>query len=192
MTGINDAEKPAFNSVFTDANQLRVVNLQPYQYQIDQLLPSFPAFILFTLSLSLSFWIQKCNIQPPTTAKMFSSPPHLTTFRPSPNTISFIVSTASPSQLHHHVTIALRVLVGLFTVLVLLVRYLLPPPPSFAAAKTTSGFLVPLANRVRGVDWIILAPVALGTLFLVFRRFYIGMLRAIPPVSGGNRGCAFF
>lgn len=104
---------------------------------------------------------------------MFSCPPHLTTFRPSPNTISFTVSTASPSPLHHHFALVLRVLVGLLTVLVLLARYFLSPSSSSSTTTTTTPrFLVPLANRVGTVDWTILAPVALGTLFLVFRRFY--------------------
>lgn len=95
---------------------------------------------------------------------MLSPPPHLTTFRPSPTTVSFTVSTASSSRLQHHLLLFLRLVAGLSTLLVVLARGLASPPK----------FLFPLARYVTALSWTVVGPVVVGSIFVVFRRFHTG------------------
>lgn len=106
---------------------------------------------------------------------MLTTPPHLTTLRPSPSTVSYTVSTASPrqtfpSQFLHYFLLLHRILLGLSTLLVLY-------------AKTTTldidtsliPLLVPLSDYLGGYPWVQVGPLAFTSLFVVFRRFHTGM-----------------
>ncbi|CAF9920893.1 hypothetical protein IMSHALPRED_005033 [Imshaugia aleurites] len=95
---------------------------------------------------------------------MLTARPHLTTLRPSPSTVSYTVSTASPrqtlpSQLLHYILLLQRILLGLITTLVLF-------------SKTFSTPFPPLSAYLARFPWIQVAPLALATLFLVFRRYH--------------------
>ena len=109
---------------------------------------------------------------------MLTTRPHLTTFRPSPTTVSYTVSTTSlPSESFtfahatHWFLLSLRVLVGVSAVWVLLARYYHPVEEEAARfGLVERGLLLD-----GGVPWIYLAPSALGVLVLVLRRFGTGM-----------------
>ena len=100
---------------------------------------------------------------------MLTTRPHLTTFRPSPSTVSYTVSTASPRQtfashfLHYFLLLA-RILVGLATLLVLFTKAFEPSSPRLA----------PLSTYLTKYPWVQVGPLAFTALFLVFRRFHTG------------------
>ena len=96
--------------------------------------------------------------------------PHLTTFRPSPSTVSYTVSTASPrqtfpSQFLHHCLLLLRILLGFATLTTLGAKFF--NNPSFPLLASLSAYLA-------AFSWLQIAPLAFTSLFLVFRRFHTG------------------
>ena len=97
--------------------------------------------------------------------------PHLTILRPSSTTVSFTVSTSSPSQSFASlVTIwllsGLRVLLAALTLLILAAKYL----------HLHSSYLACIFNGLDLVPWPYVCTSAAVALFLVFRRFHTGML----------------
>lgn len=105
---------------------------------------------------------------------MLSTRPHLTTLRPSPSTVSYTVSSASPrqtlpSRLLHYLGLLFRMLLGFATLLALSAK-------GFDTSSAPSFFrpLVPLSEYLAEYPWVQIAPLALTSLFLVFRRFHTG------------------
>ena len=103
---------------------------------------------------------------------MLTTRPHLTTLRPSPSTVSYTVSTASPrqtipAQCLHYFLLLCRILTGLATLLVLCTKATTatPPPP-----------LAPLSEHLARFPWVQVGPLAFTSLFLVFRRFHTGKI----------------
>jgi len=120
---------------------------------------------------------------------MFASTTHLSIRRPSPTTVLFTVSNASPrqtitSQILFYLTCLLRVLIAASTALLLVVK-------SQCTAKTNdidvylaecpswlpkySPILVRTATTSK---WQHVAPISLVVLFLCFRRFYTGTFKS--------------
>ena len=101
---------------------------------------------------------------------MLTTRPHLNTFRPSPSTVSYTVSTASPRQtfashfLHYFLLLA-RILIGLATLLVLFTKAFEPSSPQFTS----------LSTYLTKYPWVQVGPLAFTALFLVFRRFHTGI-----------------
>lgn len=102
---------------------------------------------------------------------MLTTRPHLTTLRPSPSTVAYTVSTASPRQTYptqflHYFLLLHRILIGLITLLVLYAKEF---------GDTTSPLLAPLSDYLAKFPWAQIGPLAFTSLFLVFRRFHTGM-----------------
>ena len=101
---------------------------------------------------------------------MLTTRPHLSTFRPSPSTVSYTVSTASPRQtfashfLHYFLLLA-RILIGLATLLVLFTKAFEPSSPQ----------LTSLSTYLTKYPWVQVGPLAFTALFLVIRRFHTGI-----------------
>ena len=100
---------------------------------------------------------------------MLTTRPRLTTHRPSPTTVLFNVSTASPqdtltSVAIHHALLLFRVTFGLVTCLVLLLIVF------YVDGDNIGG----IAGYVRSKPWSQVGPLAFASLFLVFRRFHTG------------------
>lgn len=112
---------------------------------------------------------------------MLTTWPHLNTLRPSPNTISYTVSTASrretlSSKLFHHLLLSLRIVLGLATLAVLL-------------AKSLDDFHYMLKSWLEYIDkapWSHVGPLSFASFFLVFRRFHTGMLAVSFTLSSHN------
>ena len=103
---------------------------------------------------------------------MLTTRPYLNTFRPSPSTVSYTVSTASPrqtfpSQLLHHCILLLRILLGFATITILGAKFFNNPPLPL---------LAPLSVYLETFSWLQIAPLAFTSLFFVFRRFHTGEL----------------
>ena len=93
--------------------------------------------------------------------------PRLTTYRPSPTTVSYTVSTASAlstpsSRALHHALFALRIVLGLFTLGCLFLRIF----------PTNIDYLNPLTDYMRAQPWSHCTAFALVGGFLVFRRYH--------------------
>ncbi len=113
-------------------------------------------------------------------------PPYLSILRPSPTTVRYTLTTASPSPLRHYILLPfLRIfLVALATTILVLGAVLRPLPPWLVS----SGLLRPGGGGGgEGEAWrmVVLGPfaavaaaVAVGGLsfFLVFRRFHTGIV----------------
>ncbi|KAF6239258.1 hypothetical protein HO173_002519 [Letharia columbiana] len=109
---------------------------------------------------------------------MLTTPPHLTTLRPSPSTVSYTVSTASPrqtfpSQFLHYFLLLQRILLGLATLLVLYAKTSNPPSPPLA----------PLSEHLARFPWVQVGPLAFTSLFLVFRRFHTESLLTLRTLG---------
>ena len=101
---------------------------------------------------------------------MLTTRPYLNTFRPSPSTVSYTVSTASPSQTFashflHYFLLLTRILIGLATLLVLFTKAFEPSSPQ----------LTSLSTYLTKYPWVQVGPLAFTALFLVFRRFHTGI-----------------
>ena len=101
---------------------------------------------------------------------MLSTHPHLSILRPSPTTVSYIVSTSLPPQslashFTHWLFLLSRVLLGTLTLLLLSAKYLDPTPQDLPF----------LPNSLRTTQWTYIVPLSIGVLLLVFRRFHTGM-----------------
>lgn len=102
---------------------------------------------------------------------MLTTRPRLSTLRPSPSTVSYTVSTASPrqtfpSQLLHYFLLLQRILTGLVTLLVLCAK---------AFDDNIPLLLAPLSDYLLRLPWVQVGPLAFASLFLVFRRFHTGI-----------------
>lgn len=117
---------------------------------------------------------------------MLTRLPHLTVLSPSPTTTAFTVSTSvSPrslsSHLLHHLLLLSRVLLGLVTIVILHAKA--PYTSAQVALFSTSNYITP-------IPWTVLAPSALVSLLLVFRRFHSGTFifgSEISNVSSASR-----
>ena len=101
---------------------------------------------------------------------MLTTRPYLTTFRPSPTTVQFTVSTTlRPQTLASHAShvllLAIRIVLGFLTVFVLVAKYLGSAPafPTF------------LSDSLGAVTWVYIVPISIAILFLVLRRFQTGI-----------------
>jgi len=109
---------------------------------------------------------------------MLAARPHLSTHRPSPTTVAFTVSTASPrqtltSQTLHYILLFLRVLLGLSTLLVLYI----------STFDVPIRVIKPLSDYISDVPFSHIAALSFVSLFVVFRRFYTGGLSAADVAS---------
>ncbi|KAL6715311.1 hypothetical protein ACLMJK_007576 [Lecanora helva] len=98
---------------------------------------------------------------------MLATRPHLSILHPSPTTVRFTVSTASQrrtltSQLTHALFLLLRILLGLFTTLILYLTIFTPPNKS----------LTPLATLITSYPTSHTLALSFINYFLVFRRFH--------------------
>ena len=110
---------------------------------------------------------------------MRTTRPHLSIYRPSPTTVSFTVSTASPhrtltSHLLHHLSLLLRTLLCLATLTILYLGLFTAPHPS----------LRPLSALVSQYPTSHILALSFIALFLVFRRFHTGTspIAVLPSV----------
>jgi len=108
---------------------------------------------------------------------------HLAIRRPSPTTVRFTVSDAASqrnvsTRIIFYVTCLLRIVIGLWTALLLLVKYGCDVDSHDSVASTDMcppwlledmPVVVAFANRY---SWQLVAPVSLTVLYLCFRRFY--------------------
>lgn len=121
---------------------------------------------------------------------------HLTILRPSPTTISYTLSTRSKTTWHHTITFLLRCVLFLTAVLVCLFRLgagaadervVIPPSwrwwwwwwwsgvgveVEIGVGLGTWGSMIMV--WIKGLSWMIVAPVAGLAFFVVFRRFHVG------------------
>ncbi|KAM0796698.1 GPI-GlcNAc transferase complex, PIG-H component-domain-containing protein [Usnea florida] len=100
---------------------------------------------------------------------MLTTRPHLTTFRPSPSTVSYTVSTASPRQtfpshLLHHCILLLRILLGFATVTILGAKFFNNAPLPL---------LAPLSAYLETFSWLQTAPLAFTKSLLTLRTLGI-------------------
>lgn len=100
---------------------------------------------------------------------MLAARPHLAIHRPSPTTVAFTVSTASPrqtltSRTLHYILLFLRVLLGLSTLLVL----------HISTFDVPIRVIKPLSDYIADVPFSHIAALSFVSLFVVFRRFYTG------------------
>lgn len=111
---------------------------------------------------------------------------HFTIKAPSPTTIQYTVSTSRPphtlpSQLLHYASLILRLIIGLFTILILLQKVFFPtlPPPSPLLTLLSLTHLT--TSITTTIPWPILLPLISTSLFLVFRRFHAGKPKPLFP-----------
>lgn len=100
---------------------------------------------------------------------MLSRRHHLNKIRPSPTTVSYTVSTASPritlpSLVLHAFLLIVRVLIGLLTLLILYTK----------AFGPLSSLLDYTSQQIDQYLWSRILPLSFVSLFLVFRRFHTG------------------
>lgn len=121
---------------------------------------------------------------------MFVSSNHLSIRRPSPTTVLFTVSNASPrqtitSQALFYLTCLLRVLIATSTALLLVIKsectartndtfIFLPKCPSWLPRYLSLVVRTAVTSR-----WQHVAPISLVVLFLCFRRFHTGIFKMI-------------
>lgn len=105
----------------------------------------------------------------------------LTTFQPTSSTISFTVFTRPvpktlPALLGFYLSILVRGLIGAFTLVILLLKWRASFEKSTAALQWVFGLVFEawLVKTTETLQWRYLAPGALLTLWLVFRRGYTG------------------
>ncbi|MCJ1275432.1 hypothetical protein MMC21_003235, partial [Puttea exsequens] len=99
---------------------------------------------------------------------MLLTRPHLTTLRPSPTTVSYTISTASPrttlpSHILHGILLLLRILLGLATSTVLLLKTF---PESLVSIPPT------ITASIEQQPWSHVSALSFVVFFLVFRRFH--------------------
>lgn len=112
------------------------------------------------------------NTNPHPSTPMLTTRPHLTTLRPSPSTVSYTVSTASPrqtllSQCLHYFLLLHRLLLGLITLLTLYARAY--------GANSRVPLLAHFSDRVGRYPWVQVGPLCCASLFLVLRRWHTGV-----------------
>lgn len=101
---------------------------------------------------------------------MLTTRPHLTAIRPSPTTVSYTVSTASPqdtlaSAALHPALLVLRLVMGIATAFILFIKLF---NVSFDGLETFATF-------IHDQPWSHVAGLGFASFFLVFRRYHTGM-----------------
>ncbi|KAF2260053.1 hypothetical protein CC78DRAFT_571458 [Lojkania enalia] len=112
---------------------------------------------------------------------LFSAPvpPTLTTFAPTPSTISFTVSTRPlsstlPAKLSNRLSLVLKALLGILAIVALFTKYRLQTSKSTALLSFVLGCTLEhkLCAALRDVSWKYVLPSAVAVLYLVIHRGY--------------------
>lgn len=109
-------------------------------------------------------------------ASMLTTRPRLTILRPSPTTISYTVSTASPcdtlpSRVAHAFLLLLRILLGVATSAIVLSK----------TFRSFSSYLPSVVSEaIEQWPWSHIGPLSFASFFLVFRRFHTGTKPVLP------------
>lgn len=115
--------------------------------------------------------------------RRFTSPPAqtLTTFQPTPSTISFSVSTRPvpktlPALLRFYVSVLVRIIAGIAALTALWTKWRIDNSKETVMLGQLLGYAVEtwLVQIVQATQWRYLAPGALATLWAVVRRGYTG------------------
>ena len=121
---------------------------------------------------------------------MLTTSHYLTTRRPSPTTVEYIVSNAPLSntiaaRILQYLLVSIRICLGFLTVVILNAKIQFQPPKkvdtSSSAHRQQSQFGSKLSTIdlvATGTSWQVLLPFSTVLLFLCFRRFYTGKAHA--------------
>jgi phosphatidylinositol glycan class H protein len=123
---------------------------------------------------------------------MLTSTMHLAVRQPSPTTISYTVSNAYrretiSAHIIFYLTIILRALIFLSTLFVLGLKSELQTGGKVLGREQYDAVTAQIPPTVReyveGTRWQIVVPVALGVMFLCFKRFHTGAILCQTPIQ---------